>query len=73
MANLTVISSNDQPIRQDEYPLTWLLYKGKDIIEIQVRHHRQTLIDKILVEQSGSVEHMRKSANSSSDMARKLQ
>ena len=60
MANLTVISSNDQPIRHDEYPLTWLLHKDNDIIEIHVMHNRHALIDKIHVEQSGSVMHMRK-------------
>ena len=73
MANLTVICSNDRPIRQDGYPLTWLLHKDKDIIEIQVRHDRRTLIDKIHVERSSSVVHMNKSANGNSDMARKPQ
>lgn len=67
MAKLTVISRNDQPIRQEKYPLTWLLHKDKDVIEIHVTHQRHTLIDKIHVEQSGSV-HMCKSANGSCDV-----
>jgi hypothetical protein len=38
MANLAIIASNDQPIREERYPRTWLLYKDKDTIEIQVKH-----------------------------------
>lgn len=67
MAKLTVISRNDQPIRQETHPLTWLLYKDKEIIEIHVTHHRQTLIDKTHAQQTGSV-HMSKSANGRCDV-----
>jgi hypothetical protein len=43
MANLRVIASNNQPTREEEFPRNWLLYKGKDIIEIQVRHDSRNL------------------------------
>jgi hypothetical protein len=32
MANLAIIVSNNQPIREERYPCTWLLYKDKDRI-----------------------------------------
>ena len=38
MANLAIIVSNDRPIREERFPRTWLLYKDKDTIEIQVTH-----------------------------------
>ena len=41
MANLTIIISNDQPNREQDYPRTWLLYKGNDTIEIHVAHDSQ--------------------------------
>jgi hypothetical protein len=41
MANLRAIVSNDMPIREENYPRTWFLYKDKHIIEIHVRHDRQ--------------------------------
>ena len=40
MANLAIIVSSDRPIREERYPRTWLLYKDKDTIEIQVTHDR---------------------------------
>jgi hypothetical protein len=49
MANLKVIISNDQPTREEKYPLTWLLYKDKDTLEIHVRHdshNRPFVLDK---------------------------
>jgi hypothetical protein len=46
MANLAIIVSNNQPIREERYPRTWLLYKGKDRIEIHVTHcgHNRSLV-----------------------------
>ena len=41
MTNLRAIVSNGTPIREENYPRTWFLYKDKDIIEIHVRHDRQ--------------------------------
>ena len=38
MANLRAIVSNDRPIREENYPRTWFLYKDKVVIEIHVRH-----------------------------------
>lgn len=38
MANLIVVIRNDQPEREEQYPHTWLLYKGSDLIEIHVAH-----------------------------------
>ena len=38
MANLAIIVSNDRPIREERYPRTWLLYRDKDTIEIQMTH-----------------------------------
>lgn len=38
MANLIVVIRNDQPEREAQYPQTWLLYKGSDLIEIHVAH-----------------------------------
>ena len=38
MANLAIIVNNDQPIREETYPRTWLLYKHEDTIEIHVTH-----------------------------------
>ena len=40
MANLRAIISNDRPIREENYPRTWFLYKDNDMIEIHVRHDR---------------------------------
>jgi hypothetical protein len=40
MANLRAIVSNDRPIREENYPRTWFLYKDNDTIEIHVRHNR---------------------------------
>jgi hypothetical protein len=40
MANLRAIVSNDRPIREENYPRTWFLYKNNDTIEIHVRHDR---------------------------------
>ena len=41
MANLRAIVSNDSPIREENYPRTWFLYKHNDVIEIHVRHDRR--------------------------------
>ena len=38
MANLRAIVSNDKPIREQNYPRTWFLYKHNDSIEVHVRH-----------------------------------
>ena len=38
MANLSLIVSNDRPMREAKYPRTWLLYKDKDTIEVHVMH-----------------------------------
>ena len=38
MAILSVIVSNDRPIREAHHPCTWLLIKDKDIIEVRVTH-----------------------------------
>ena len=38
MAILSVIVSNDRPIREAHHPCTWLLYKDKGIIEFDVTH-----------------------------------
>ena len=38
MANLRTIVSNDSPIREENYPRTWFLYRKNDVIEIHVRH-----------------------------------
>jgi hypothetical protein len=38
MANLRAIISNDKPIREENYPRTWFLYKRNNAIEIHVRH-----------------------------------
>ncbi len=49
MANLTLIVSNDRPIREERYPRTWLLYKDKGIVEIHVTHdcpNRRLVLDK---------------------------
>jgi hypothetical protein len=49
MANLEVITSNDQPKREEKYPPTWLLYNGECTIEIHVRHdshNRPVVLDK---------------------------
>jgi hypothetical protein len=49
MANLRLILSNDQPIREEKYPRTWLLYKDKDTIEVHVTHdspNRPLVLDK---------------------------
>ena len=49
MANLRVIVRNDQPIREEEHPRTWLLCKGKYTTEIHVRHdtyNRPFVVDK---------------------------
>jgi len=51
MANLRVIVSNDQPVRDEKYPRTWLLYKDKHTIEVHVRHdsHKRPFVsDKIV-------------------------
>jgi hypothetical protein len=40
VANLRAIARNDNPIREENYPRTWFLYKDNDIIEIHVRHDR---------------------------------
>jgi hypothetical protein len=46
MANLAIIVSNNQPIREERHPRTWLRYKGKDRIEIHVTHcgHNRSLV-----------------------------
>jgi hypothetical protein len=49
MANLAIIVSTDRPNREERYPRTWLLYKDKDTIEIQVTHdshNRPFVLDK---------------------------
>jgi len=49
MANLRFIVSNDQPIREEKYLRTWLLYKDKDTIEVHVTHdslNRPSVLDK---------------------------
>jgi hypothetical protein len=38
MANLIVIARNDQPKREEQYPQTWLLFKGDNMIEVHVAH-----------------------------------
>lgn len=40
MANLRAIVSNESPIREENYPRTWFLYKDHAIIEVHVRHDR---------------------------------
>ena len=40
MANLSAIVSNDSPIREENYPRTWFLYKKNDAVELHVRHDR---------------------------------
>jgi hypothetical protein len=49
MANLTIIVSNNHPNREQKHLRTWLLYKGKDSIEIHVSHdshNRPFVLDK---------------------------
>ncbi len=49
MANLRAIVSNDSPIREENYPRTWFLYRDNNIIEIHVRHdmhNRPCVLDK---------------------------
>jgi hypothetical protein len=49
MENLRVIVSNDRPVREEKYPCSWLLYKGKEIVGIHVRHdshNRPFVLDK---------------------------
>jgi hypothetical protein len=49
MANLKIIVSNDQPVRENQYPRTWLLYKTEDAIEVHVRYdadNRPFVLDK---------------------------
>lgn len=40
MANLRPIISNESPIREENFPRTWFLYKDSNVIEIHVRHDR---------------------------------
>ena len=40
MANLRSIVSNDRPIREENYPRTWFLYKDNHLIEIHVKARR---------------------------------
>lgn len=40
MADLRTIASNDIPIREENYPRTWFLYRDQDVIELHVRHDR---------------------------------
>lgn len=42
MANLMIIVSNNQPKREEQYPRTWLLYKGEETIEVHVAHDSQS-------------------------------
>ena len=49
MSNLKAIVSNDRPIREENYPRTWFLYKRSNVIEVHVRHdshNRPFVIDK---------------------------
>ena len=49
MANLRAIVSNSRPIREENYPRTWFLYKANNVIEIRVRHdshNRPFVLDK---------------------------
>ena len=49
MAKLMIIHSNDQPMREDKYPQTWLLYKDDNTIQLHVMldpHHRPVVVDK---------------------------
>ena len=49
MAKLIIIHSNDQPMREDKYPQTWLLYKDDHTIQFHVmhdRHNRPVVVDK---------------------------
>ena len=66
MASLTVVFRNEHPKREEKYPSTWLLFKNKDIAEIHVRHDNRLLINKVDLEQGGSVVHMRNRANDDS-------
>jgi hypothetical protein len=50
MANLRAIVSNDRPIREENYPRTWFLYRDNHMIEIHVRHdghNRPFVLDKV--------------------------
>ena len=49
MANLIVIARNDQPRREEDYPETWLLFKGSETLEVHVTHdslERPRVLDK---------------------------
>ena len=49
MANLRIIVNNDRPVPEERNPRTWLLYKGKDTIEVHVTHdseNRPFVLDK---------------------------
>ena len=41
MANLMVITRNDQPAREERHPQNWVLYKGEETIDIHVEHDSQ--------------------------------
>lgn len=40
MANLRAIISNDTPLREENFPRTWFLYKDNSMVEVHVRHDR---------------------------------
>jgi hypothetical protein len=49
MAKLIIIRSNDQPMREEKYPQTWVLYKDDNTIQLHVmhnRHDRPFVVDK---------------------------
>jgi hypothetical protein len=49
MANLRAIISNESPIREENVPRTWFLYKDSNVVEIHVRHdshNRPFVLDK---------------------------
>jgi hypothetical protein len=49
MAKLIIIRSNDQPMREENYPQTWVLYKDDNTIQLHVmhnRHDRPFVVDK---------------------------
>ena len=49
MANLRAIISNESPIREENFPRTWFLYKDSNVIEVHVRHdshNRPFVLDK---------------------------
>ncbi|HZW93570.1 MAG TPA: hypothetical protein VFF64_11525 [Candidatus Eremiobacteraceae bacterium] len=47
--NLTIVVSNDQPSREEQYPNTWLLYRrGRGVVEVHVAHdsdHKPYVLD----------------------------